>query len=127
MKPTEIDDRQTYEIIGAAMEVHRVLGPGFLEPVYQNAMVQEFKIRHILFQREVALPVFYKGIQLSSSYRADFICFDEIIVELKALSAVGNAEYVQVINYLKSSGYKRGLLINFGTPRLQFQRLVLDY
>lgn len=122
-----IRDQQTYDIIGAAMEVHRVMGPGFLEVVYQDAMEQEFRIRQILFRREVALPVFYKGTQLSSTYRADFVCFDEIIVELKALSAIGNIENAQVLNYLKASGFKRGLLFNFGAQSLQVQRLVLGY
>ena len=123
----EIRDQQTYDIIGAAMEVHRVLGPGFLEVVYQDAMEQEFRIRQIVFRREVALPVFYKGTQLSSTYRADFVFFDEIIVELKALSAIGNIENAQVLNYLKASGFKRGLLFNFGAQSLQVQRLVLGY
>ena len=120
-------DPQTYAIIGAAMEVHRELGCGFLEAVYQEALAVEFSKREIPFLREHELPIFYKGTKLQTSYRADFICFDSIIVELKALSTLGGNEESQVINYLKASGLKRSLLINFGMPRLEYKRMVFNY
>ncbi len=81
-------DEQTHAIIGAAMEVHRQLGSGFLEAVYQDALEIEFRVRSIPFRREVELPVHYKGQRLSCSYRADFVCYDQIIVELKALRSL---------------------------------------
>ena len=119
-------DPETYAVIGAAMEVHRTLGHGFLEAVYQDALAREFSLRGLPFRREVELPVLYKGERLNTSYRADFICFDGIIVELKALQTIGGIEESQVINYLKATGIKRGLLLNFGVPTLQYKRLVFN-
>ena len=127
MKIVEERDPQTYVIIGAAVEIHRQLGHGFLEPVYQEAAVIEFPLRGILFEREVALPVKYKNTILPIHYRADFVCFSEIIVEFKALSRLSNVEEAQLLNYLKATGLKRGLLINFGAPGLQYKRLVWGY
>lgn len=86
------EDKRTYAIIGAAMEVHKVLGHGFLEPVYQEALAVEFSARNIPFNREVELPVFYKGKQLKTSYKADFVCYDSIVVELKPLTRIGTVE-----------------------------------
>lgn len=120
-------DPQTYAILGAAMEVHGQLGHGFLEPVYQEALAVELAQRGISAQREVAIPVRYKGVTLSCAYRADFVCFDEILIELKALERLTSREYAQVLNYLKATGLKRGLLLNFGTLRLQYERIVLGY
>jgi GxxExxY protein len=117
-------DPQTYAIIGAALEVHRVLGCGFLEAVYQEALAKEFVLREIPFNREVELPIDYKGEHLNTKYKADFICHDDIIVELKDLDAVSGKEKAQVINYLKASGNVRGLLINFGGSRLEYERFV---
>ncbi len=117
-------DEQTYAIIGAAMEVHRELGPGFLEAVYQDALAIELELRDIPFQRERLLPVHYKGRLLPSVYRADFVCYGEVIVETKALAALVGIHEAQTINYLKATGMQRALLINFGTLSLQHKRLV---
>ena len=127
MKAAEERDPQTYAIIGAAMGIHRQLGHGFLEAVYQDAAVIEFPIRKIPFEKEVSRPIRYKDILLPSHYRADFICFSEIIVEFKALSRLSNVEEAQLLNYLKATGLKRGLLINFGASSLQYKRLVWGY
>ena len=127
MKAVNKRDPQTYAIIGAAMEIHRRLGHGFLEAVYQEAAELEFSRQNIPFQREVALPVRYRDTILSTSYRADFICFSDIIVEFKALSRLTTIEEAQVFNYLKATGYRRGLLINFGASSLEYKRLVWGY
>ena len=119
-------DQQTHAIIGAAMEVHSQLGSGFLEAVYQEALAVEFSARGIPFVREIQLAIHYKGRPLLCTYKADFICFDSILVELKALAALGGIEQAQVINYLKATGLERGLLINFGRPSLEFKRLVFS-
>lgn len=127
MKTVDQRDPQTYAVIGAAMEIHRQLGHGFLEHVYQEAAVIEFPLRNIPFAREVNLPVKYKEVILPIHYRADFVCFTEIIVEFKALSRLSNLEEAQLLNYLKATGLKRGLLINFGAASLQYKRLVWGY
>jgi GxxExxY protein len=119
-------DPRTYSIIGAAMEVHRQLGCGFLEPVYQEALAIEFGTRHIPFNRELKLSLAYKGQPLQTSYSPDFICFDSVVVELKALSRMSGTEEAQVINYLKATGHEVGLLINFGTRSLEHRRFVLS-
>ena len=119
-------DEQTHAIIGAAMEVHRQLGPGFLEAVYQEALAIEFAAREIPLTREVELPVHYKGRLLICSYRADFVCYESIIVELKALQAITGIEQAQLLNYLKATRLERGLLLNFGRPSLEFKRLVFS-
>jgi GxxExxY protein len=117
-------DPRSREIIGAAMEVHRQLGAGFLESVYQEALEIEFTARGIPFARELELPVYYQGQQLKQKYRADFVCFDEVLVELKALTKMSTAEESQVINYLKAGSFPVGLLINFGERSLRFRRFV---
>ena len=119
-------DPQTYAIIGAAMEVHRELGPGFLEPVYQEALARELDERGIPFEREAALSISYKGALLACTYRADFDCFGEVLVELKAGAALSGRDEAQVIHYLKATGVERGLLVNFGSPELEYRRLVLS-
>jgi len=115
---------QSYAVIGACMAVHRELGSGFLEAVYQEALEIEFDLRDIPYIREKKLSVFYKGEVLEKSYFADFICFDEIIVELKALSNLEGAHEAQIINYLKATNYQLGLLINFGQFSLQQKRVI---
>lgn len=119
-------DEQTYRIIGAAMNVHSALGCGFLEAVYQEALEREFIALNIPHEREKHLPVFYRGHPLKTSYKADFICFNTIIVELKALRQLSTMEDSQVINYLKASNLTKALLLNFGAKSLQYKRLVLD-
>ena len=98
------------------MEVHRELGRGFLELVYQTALALEFQGRGIPFKAEVALPVRYKGKLLTCGYRADFVCFEDFLVEIKAIA--------QLLNELKATGYQRGLLLNFGSRSLEVKRLV---
>ena len=120
------DDRdpRTYAVIGAAIAVHRCLGDGFLEAVYHEALTIELARRGVPFERQVAIPVTYRGMKLRCSYRADLVCFDEVIVELKALRELGGIEESQIINYLKATGLHTGLLLNFGGPRLQHKRFV---
>jgi GxxExxY protein len=126
MKHLTQGDPRTYKIIGAAMEVHRQLGCGFLEPVYQEALAMELKNREIPYTRELKFPVTYKGQRLNTHYRPDFICYGGVIVELKALVVLTSVEESQLINYLKVTGYHTGLLLNFGTPSLQQRRFVLS-
>ncbi len=106
------------------MEVHRQLGPGFREAVYKDALEIEFGIHGIPFMREFAFPVVYKGKPMRRKYPCDFLVFDEIILELKAATALVPEHEAQVINYLRSANKKLGLLINFGTMSLQFKRLI---
>ncbi|HUE90065.1 MAG TPA: GxxExxY protein [Vicinamibacterales bacterium] len=120
-------DPQTYAIIGAVMEVHRELGCGYLEPVYVEALEIELRARRIPHRREVRLPITYKGQLLQRSYRVDFVCYDEVLVELKALHSLGPIEEAQLINYLCAAKRPRGLLLNFGTTSLQYKRRVWHY
>jgi GxxExxY protein len=117
---------EAYAIIGAAMEVHKELGYGFLESIYQEALEQEFNLQHIPYRREVLISVCYKKIVLSKNYIADFTCYDKIIVELKALSTLNSEHQAQVLNYLKASKFKLGILINFGTKSLEYQRIIRE-
>ena len=119
-------DSQTHAIIGAAMEVHRELGPGFLEAVYHDALGLEFATRGVLFVSQRQLPVFYKGQELACTYRVDFVCYERVIVELKALKALTSVEESQILNYLKATRLERGLLLNFGTPSLEYKRFVFS-
>ncbi len=120
-------DPQTYAIIGAAMEVHRVLSHGFFEAVYQQALAIEFGIREIAFEEQPLIRLAYKDRLLRKEYSPDFICFGEIVVELKALSELTSVDEAQLLNYLKATGFPRGLLLNFGAPALEHKRRVFDY
>jgi GxxExxY protein len=116
---------ETYSIIGCAFEVYNQLGTGFLEPVYQEALEIELNSRSIPFVSQVKLPIKYKEQILKKEYISDLICYDSIIVELKAISRLSSIEDAQLINYLKATGYKLGLLINFGHPgKLDWKRLI---
>ncbi|MEA3165288.1 MAG: hypothetical protein QOJ26_132 [Thermoplasmata archaeon] len=117
------DDGRTYAIIGAAMLIHRELGPGLLEVTYQSALAIEFAERSIPFAREVPIEVWFRGQRLGGVYRADFECFGEILVELKAIPSVGRTEVSQLAHYLTATGKPPGLLLNFGAESLQFQRV----
>ena len=116
---------ECYKIIGAAMKVHRTLGSGFLEAVYQEALEFEFNRLNIPYEREKELSITYNGLELKQTYKADFICFGKIIVELKAVTCLDNVHRAQTINYLKATNFKLGLLINFGDPEeLIWERIV---
>lgn len=109
----------TSKIIGAAIEVHRTLGPGLLESAYQTCLAQEFKLRDIPFQREQPLPVSYKGIQLDCGYRLDFLVDGRVVLELKAVRQMQPVYESQLLTYLRLTGCKVGLLINFNVPVLK--------
>lgn len=115
---------ESFKIVGAAMEVHRELGPGFLEAVYQEALEIEFKNKNIPYKREVPLEISYKSHTLKKKYAADFICYDKIIVETKALCDLNSEHQSQLLNYLKATNKRLGILINFGKPRLQPKRTI---
>ena len=116
---------EVFAVIGAAMEVHRELGPGFLELVYQEAFGYELEDRGIPFDVQQPLTISYKGRKLMKEYLADFICYDKIVVEIKALDQLTGKHKSQLINYLKATGLKVGLLINFGSDgKLEWRRFV---
>jgi GxxExxY protein len=115
---------ESYAIIGACMKVHRALGPGFLEAVYEEVVEKEFIVQNIPYKRQVKLDLYYEGVQLSKHYRADFVCYDSIIVELKAVAQIPTVFYAQLQNYLKCTNMELGMLINFGTPSLTYKRIV---
>ncbi len=119
-----IFEKETYDIIGAAMEVHKHLSSGFTEPLYQEAFAYELELRNIPFSREKELKVKYKEKILEHFFRAVFICYDQIIVELKAVSNLNDAHKVQLLGYLKATGHQLGLLLNFGSPSLEYTRVI---
>ena len=121
-----MDDQRTYKIIGCAMEVHKELGCGFLENVYQAALGEEFGIQEILYKSQPVVQIFYKSKPLNKTYQPDFVCYDEVIVEIKAISGLTGLEEAQLINYLKATKLKVGLLINFGAKSLEHKRLVYN-
>ena len=119
------DDPQTYAIIGAAMEVHGELGPGFLEAVYQEAMEVVMLEKKIPHEREKLLPIRFRNAFLKTVYKADFLVFGEIIVEMKARNKLAPIDWAQTKNYMKATGKRRGLLLNFGAMSLEYERVVL--
>ncbi len=116
--------KESYQIIGKCMEVHNNLGPGFLEIVYKDALEYEFNQAGIPFEREVEYEVNYKDIVLPHKFFADFVVFEKIILEIKGVSGLADEHIAQTINYLKVSGNKLGLLVNFGELKLKYKRLV---
>ena len=117
-------DKRSYAIIGACMEVHNILGVGFVEKVYQDALEIEFKRRNIPYEREKIFKIMYKGEELQHVFQSDFVCYDEYIVELKAVKELDNIFRSQVINYMHASGLKHSLLINFGETSLRYERYI---
>ncbi len=116
-------NEETYQIIGAAFEVHRIIGCGFTEPLYQEAFEEELRIRNIPYQREQSFSFTYKGKKLNKEFRPDFVCFGKIIVELKAVPELVDEHFAQVYNYLKATDLKLGMLINFGKRSLEYKRV----
>jgi GxxExxY protein len=119
-----VKDPRTYAILGAAMEVHREFGCGFVEPPYHEAFTLELGWRKIPFESEKHIPIMYKGVKLKTRYRADLICFEEILVEAKAVKEITDIERAQILNYLKATGLRVGLLINFGKISLEYERFI---
>ena len=116
-------EQQTYPIIGAAMEVHRILGPGFLEAVYHAALAHELTLRKIPFESKKRLSVTYKGVPVGD-YEADIVIDNKIILELKAVTTWHPKHEAQAINYLTATGFRLALLLNFGTPSLEHKRVI---
>ena len=113
---------EAYKIVGACMEVYNDLGSGFLESVYQEALAREFAAKEIAYVEQWGIDVYYKGDLLNKKFFADFICFNEIIIEIKAMEALVPEHEAQLINYLKATQKPLGLLVNFGGPSLQYKR-----
>jgi GxxExxY protein len=113
----------TGDVIGSAMEVHRRLGPGFLESVYEQALAVELGLKKIKFERQKPLPVFYRD-EIIKNFTCDFLVNGQIIVELKAVKEIAEIDRLQVINYLKASGIEIGLLLDFGSQSLEYSRLI---
>lgn len=118
-------DPLTYDVIGAAMAVHRELGCGFLESTYQEALEWDLQTRDIPYEREAKLNIHYKSHLLPSSYRADFVCHGTLLLELKALTHLSGTEDAQILNYLKITKLAKALLFNFGTPQLYYKRYIM--
>jgi GxxExxY protein len=120
-----IHKEDSFDVVGVCMEVHSQLGPGFLEIVYKDAIEVEFNSSGIKYGREIQFDVQYKGAQLRHKFFADFTVFDKIILEVKCAESLHDIFYAQSLNYLKVSGYRLALLVNFGQERLEFKRIVL--
>ena len=117
---------ETYAIRGAVFEVYKEMGSGFLEAIYQECLENEFRLQKIDFVSQAELRLNYKGDTLRQFYKPDFICFEKIIVELKAVNKIAPEHKAQLINYLKATGLKLGLLVNFGShPKVEIERFVL--
>ncbi len=112
----------SYRVMEAVFEVHNTLGPGFLESMYEEALAYELELRGIPFERQKAIPVHYKGREIGT-HRLDFVIDDKIVLELKAVSALTDTFKQQTLSYLKATGLKLGILINFGTPRVEYTRI----
>lgn len=120
-----VQERETYAMLGACFEVYREKGCGFVEPVYQECLEIELRLQGIPFQAQTQLGLEYKGHPLTQVYRPDFVCFDSVVMEIKAVSALTDDHRAQVHNYLKASGLRVGLLINFGHyPGVEHERIV---
>jgi len=117
-------EKETYSIIGASMAVHQELGHGFLEAVYQEALENELLFRKIPYRREIPIKIYYRDKPLNKCYIADFVCYNKVIVELKALSSITNEHQSQVLNYLTATRQKLGLIINFGKSTLEHKRII---
>lgn len=115
---------ESYRIIGSCMKVHAELGPGFLESVYQEALSKQFVKDNISFEREKLINVFYDNEKLDKYFKADFLCFDKIVVEIKAAKFIHNNNILQTRNYLKSAKIQLGLLVNFGEKSLIYKRIL---
>lgn len=115
---------ESYKIIGLCMKVHKELGAGFLESVYSEALEIEFMRNNIPYEKEKKLPVYYKDKALKKYFRADFLCYDKIVLELKATKYSVQADLSQTLNNIKATKFKLGILINFGTASLTYKRLV---
>ena len=124
MSQLEQKDPRSYAVIGAAMEVHKELGPGFLEAIYQEAMEMELDLRTISYLSQPEVKIFYKGKKMKKFYKPDFICFNDLVIEIKAEKTLTKVDETQVINVLKSTRHHTGLLINFGEPSLIYRRFV---
>ena len=120
-----LDEDLTYQIIGCCMEVHKNLGKGFNEIVYKDALEIEFKLKGIPFQREKEFNIEYKGIVLPRKYNADFVVFDKIILEAKAIETLTSSHLKQTLNYLALSKLRLGLLVNFGEDSMKHKRVIL--
>ena len=116
---------ESYEVLGACFEVYKRLGTGYLESVYQEALEVEFRLRNVPFVRQARLQIEYRGVPLRHEFIADFVCFNEIILEVKAMKSLADEHRAQVINYLKTTGKQLGLLVNFGRyPRVEHERFI---
>ena len=115
---------ESYKILGACFTVHSELGCGFLENVYQEALAKELAVRKIPFKKEAELDILYKNEYLSKKYYADFVCYDKIILEIKACENISDNHIAQVVNYLSATNFKLGIIINFGSKSLTYKRIV---
>ena len=115
---------ESFKIRGALFAVHNELGCGFLERVYQDALEVEFRLRNISYEREKSIQIVYKGEPLGEPYRADFVCYGKVIIELKSVSEILDVHRAQIINYLKATKMKLGFLVNFGEESLNIERIV---
>ncbi len=117
-------EEESYKIIGTCIAVHKKLGTGFQQPIYKEVLQKEFKKNKIPFEKQKQLQIFYDGTVLKEPFTADFVCYDRIIIEIKSMSSIPQETKQQVVNYLKATNFKLGLLINFGESSLKWKRLI---